>query len=85
MCIVCSFNLFDLDQWVYIVDDGNAKIGAITNLQRLGETIANLSATNNIDNVKLIGNATYASDIVNDIHEHNARYYNNRKINIQVN
>jgi hypothetical protein len=85
--IICPFDLFDFKQTVFIASEDASDIEAVaeTTIDDLGKTIAGVSAANDINFIRLIGQEDYADNIANDIKKYNMKFYGNRQIRIEVN
>ena len=87
--IYCNYNLFDLHQGIYIHDPkepGVVTKVAITTLDNLGYTIAEMCDKYDIYKVRLFGSQAHAESIVDDIQTYALNKYSNKNaIEIEVN
>ena len=77
--IWCDYNLFDLHQHIYVVDDkADVKCGAICAVEDIGENIAELCYRYGTNQIMLNGNSLYNKKIMKDIYQYNNLKYSNK-------
>lgn len=84
--VICNFNMFDIEQTVYIYTDSNTTPIARCSMDELGEIITNICFNSNINNVHLFGDTKYVESILHDIDLHSGcSAYSNGMIKVEVN
>lgn len=84
--IICNFNMFDIEQTIYIYTDNSTSPIAKCSMDELGKTITDICFGSNIANVHLFGNAKYVENILHDIDLHSGcSAYSNGMIKVEVN
>ena len=84
--IVCSINLFDAEQSLYSVADGEEqKLIAKVPLDHMGKALPEICKEKDIYNVHLFGQKDFAQDIVDAVAKLESNEYSENKINIEVN
>lgn len=84
--IFCQINLFDKNQTIYWVKNGN-DIKPIANIpvEEIADFIYRYCYNNNVYNVKFKGNVEYINEIIKTpIKQKEAEVYSNNKIEIEV-
>lgn len=85
--VYCPIHLFDLHQKIYIIDntkDENSKCVAITTVEELPRTLADVCANRGAQKILLDGNKEYGKFISSTILEQAKTKYNLNNIEIEV-
>lgn len=82
--IIIPLNLFNFNQEIIIVDEQGPQTFAQVDFAHLPEVIVEASVVNNINNIRIIGNANYAEAISNEIKDYTVQNYANKNINIEI-
>ena len=82
--LTCNFNLYDLHQSIYFIDEETNTIKklCICTVDEIGNHMAQLANQLDINIIHLYGNDEYINDIVNRIQSSN---YNSNNLKIEVN
>ena len=82
--LTCNFNLYDLHQSIFLVDqeEDTVKKLCICSIDEIGNHMAQLASQLDVNNIHLYGNKDYAESIINTIRQSN---YNSNDLRIEVN
>lgn len=83
--IVGTFNLFELYQSIFLIDDEKQSHIAICSLDDMAKNIADLCHIHQVSNVHLFGNAETAKEIALDIRSNASLKYGNNMIEVEIN
>ena len=87
--VICNFNLFDMDQtmFIYIEENGDKRVNPIgrCKFENLGHMLVELCYANDIRNIHLFGQEQYVNIILQDIDLHSGSAYSNGMIQVEVN
>lgn len=83
--LVVPINLFTLEQQILICDDSNTIEFARVELAKIPEVLADLAYAKNINNIKLIGNKSYATALKDEINKYAINNYTEKnQLNISI-
>ena len=83
--IYCKINMFDAEQKIYIVDDGQPQEVTSVDLKHLDGTIAALCYERNIYNVHLFGLRDFIIDVKKAINMTENLMFSQNRIEVEVN
>ena len=83
--VICNFNMFDIEQTVYVYADNAVVPIAKCAMDELGEVITSIRFNSNANKVHLFGNEKYVDTILRDIDLHSGSAYSNGMIHVEVN
>lgn len=74
--------MFSMDQKIYLVKDGSQTIVGVPDFDHLAEALGTISKMENVDNIHLFGQETYANKLAEEIYELYRFGNNNLKVEI---
>lgn len=83
--IVGTFNLFELHQSIFLIDDEKQSHIAICTLDDMGKNIADFCHIHQVNQVHLYGNNETAKEIALDIRSNAGLKYSNNNIEVEIN
>ena len=88
--IVCNFNLFDMEQTIYIYIEENGvqryePIGKCGKIENLGHMLVEICYANEIYNMHLFGHSGFMDSVLNDIDKYSNSADSNGLITVEVN
>ena len=88
--IVCNFNLFDMEQTIYIYIEENGvqryePIGMCGKIENLGHMLVEICYDYEIYNMHLFGHSGFMDSVLNDIDKYSNSAYSNGLITVEVN
>jgi hypothetical protein len=77
--------MFDIDQHIYILEDGTAMCAAVVPMEDLGKTIATLGESERVTSAHLIGDSSYGKEIIDSINKYCLEHYDNFTMQVTIN
>ena len=83
--VYCRINLFDVDQTIYLIKNGEEKEIAKAPLEHLDSTLAALCHEKQVFNVHLFGLQDFVIDVAKNINKTEGLMFSQNKIKVEVN
>ena len=84
--IVCDFQMFDVNQIIYIADIETGKVEIVANVpvEQLIETLATISNNKQIFSLLINGNKSFGNELAKQIIEYSKTHYSENILEIEV-
>ncbi len=83
-CLLVNVNLFTMEHNIFVLANNNVKTYGAADLTNLPGILVGLAKDMDINNIKIVCNDSYASNLINEIKTKEKELYSNNELIVEV-